>query len=84
MNQRSCASRGRPVPQFPASTIFGVESIVSDDPKSLVLLFDPAARLLFGSIQAKVMTAIGTRLDLSMVQWTATALDENGDLEHEA
>jgi hypothetical protein len=35
------------------------ESIIADDQKSLVLLFDPDARLLFGSIQAKVMTAIG-------------------------
>jgi len=43
------------------------ESIVAYDQKSLVLLFDPEARLLFGSIQAKVMTAIVTRLDLSMV-----------------
>jgi hypothetical protein len=40
---------------------------LADDQKSLVLLFDPEARLLFGSIQAKVMTAIVTRLDLSMV-----------------
>jgi hypothetical protein len=40
---------------------------LADDQKSLVLLFDPEAGLLFGSIQAKVMTAIVTRLDLSMV-----------------
>ena len=31
------------------------ESIIADDQKSLVLLFDPEARLLFGPIQAKVM-----------------------------
>jgi hypothetical protein len=35
------------------------ESIIADDQKSLVLLFDPEACLLFGSIQAEVMTAIG-------------------------